>query len=359
MTLILSEDDVEEVLCMRDCMRVLEETFRDFGLGQAVSRPRTHTYTWLEPGTFYNFKSMDGGVSRYGVHALRISSEVVQTQKHFGRLREEKLPRAAGGRYVGLLLLFDMQTTEPLAIMQEAGIQRMRVGGTSGIAAKYLARKDAKRVGMFGTGWQAKPQLEALSHVRNLEQVKVYSPNPENRTRFAAEMATCFDFPVIAVDNPREVVQSADILVCATNSQEPVFDGNWLQPGQHVNSLQGGELDEMTHVLANLIAVRAVEQSRHYVQKSAPEIPIHTEKTGSFNKRFESKFETLGAIIAGLKPGRANDRDITLFGGSGTGPSSGLGIQFAAVGKLVYDLARTRGLGHQIPTEWLTEVHHP
>ena len=359
MTLILSEDDVEEVLSMRDCVHVLEETFRDFGLGQAVSRPRTHTYSWLEPGIFYNFKSMDGGVPRYGVHALRITSEVVQSQKHFGGLREEKLPRATGGRYVGLLLLFDMQTTEPLAIMQESGVQRMRVGGTSGIAAKYLARKDAKRVGMFGTGWQAKPQLEALSHVRALDQVKVYSPNPANRARFASEMSACSSFPVIAVDDPREVVEDADIVVCATNSQEPVFDGSWLRPGQHVNSLQAGELDRTTHVVADLIAVRAFEESRLYLQKSAPEYPFHTEKMSRFNKEFESKYEALGLIVAGQKPGRASDQDITLFGGTGTGPSSGLGIQFAAVGKLAYDLARARGLGHEIPTEWLTEAHHP
>src|SRR3974390_2021564 len=82
---------------MEDCVRVLEETFRDFGLGQAVSRPRTHTYTYLEPSTFYNFKSMDGGIPRYGVHALRISSEILQMQRAEGRLREEKHAGASGG----------------------------------------------------------------------------------------------------------------------------------------------------------------------------------------------------------------------------------------------------------------------
>jgi len=358
-TLILSEEDIDQVLRVEDCVRVLEETFRDFGLGHAVSRPRTHTYTYLEPNTFYNFKSMDGGVPRYGVHALRISSEVVQTQKHFGRVREAKLPRAAGGRYVGLVMLFDMQTAAPLAIMQEAGIQRMRVGSTSAIAAKYLARKDAKRVGMFGTGWQAKPQIMALAQVRDLELVKVYSLNPENRARFVAEMAACCDFPIIAAENPREVVQDADIVVCATNSQEPVFDGAWLRPGQHVNSLQAGELDKATHVRADVIIVRAFEQSRHYVQKNAPERPIHTTKMDSFGTGFEHKLVALGEVVAGQMTGRTTDQDITLFGGSGTGPSSGLGIQFAAVGKIIYDLARERRLGHEIPTDWLTELHHP
>jgi alanine dehydrogenase len=358
-TLILSEEDIEQVLRVEDCVRVLEETFRDFGLGHAVSRPRTHTYTYLEPDTFYNFKSMDGGVPRYGVHALRISSEVVQAQNHFGRLREVKLPRATGGRYVGLVMLFDIHTTEPLAIMQEAGIQRMRVGSTSAIAAKHIARNDAKRVGIFGTGWQAKPQITALAEVRDLELVKVYSLNPENRARFVAEMATCCDFPVVAAENPREVVEGADIVVCATNSQEPVFDGAWLQPGQHVNSLQAGELDKTTHLRADAIIVRAFEQSRLYVQSNAPQRPIHSAKMDSFAKGFDHKLIALGEIVAGQKKGRTSEQDITLFGGSGTGPSSGLGIQFAAVGKIVYDSARKKGLGYEIPTSYLTETHHP
>jgi alanine dehydrogenase len=358
-TLILSEEDIECVLHVQDCVRVLEETFHDFGLGHAVSRPRTHAYMYLEPGTFYNFKSMDGGVPRYGVHALRISSEVVQTQKQFGHIREVKLPRAAGGRYVGLVMLFDIHTTEPLAIMQEAGIQRMRVGSTSAIAAKYLARDDAKRVGMFGTGWQAKPQIMALAEVRDLESVKVYSLNPEHRARFVTEMAGCCNFPVIAAENPREVVQDADIVVCATNSQEPVFDGTWLRPGQHVNSLQAGELDKTTHQRADTITVRAFEPSRLYVQNSAPERPIASAKMDSFSKGFEQKLIGLGEIVAGQKKGRTSDQDITLFGGSGTGPSSGLGIQFAAVGKIVYDLARKNGLGYEIPTTLLTQTHHP
>lgn len=360
MTLILTEEDTRDLMDMGNCIRALEETFCDFGNGVAVSRPRTHTYTWLEPHTFYNFKSMDGCVPRFGVHALRISSEILQTQTHFGRLREEKVARAEGARFVGLLILFDIQTTEPLAIIQEASVQRMRVGATSGIAAKFLARKDARRVGMFGSGWQARPQLEALSHVRSIEHVKIYSPNPENRTRFAADMTKIFDFPLIAVDNPREVVRDVDIIVCATNSQQPVFEGAWLEAGQHINSLQAGELDLETHMRAEVIGVRAFEKSTSYVQEASPERPIHAEKLEKFSQSgLDKKFVALGPIVAGQKTGRERDDQITLFGGSGTGPSSGLGIQFAAVGKLVYDAALKAGKGTKIPTEWLLQNHHP
>lgn len=359
MTLILSERDIEQVLDLRDCVTVLEQTFGDFGAGHAVNRPRTHTYSYMGPGTFYNFKSMDGGLPRHRVHALRISSELVQTQSLYDRVREEKLPMASGGRFVGLILLFDMETTEPLAIMQDAGIQRARVGATSALAAKYVARDDAVRVGLFGTGWQARPQLEALSYVRKLQHVKVYSVNPDHRALFAETMSGELGIPVVAVDQPREVVRGVDIVACASNAQEPVFAGDWLEPGQHVNSLQAGELDETTHLRADRIVVRALELSRHYVQKDAPEKPIQTRTTQIYDTRFDDKVVELGAIIAGKEVGRKTAHEITLFGGSGTGPSSGLGIQFAAVGKHVYDRARSLGLGHEISTEWLTEIHHP
>ena len=208
--------------------------------------------------------------------------------------------------------------------------------------------------------WQAKPQLEALAGVRHIEYVRVYSVNPENRRRFVAEMSELFDFPVTAVDHPRDVVRGADIIACATNAQEPVFDGTWLEPGQHVNSLQAGELDELTHLRANPIVVRSFERSLHYLQKAAPEQPIQTVTTRRFDgDQFKDKLVELGAVVAGKERARVNDEQITLFGGSGTGPSSGLGIQFAAVGKVVYDLALKQGLGHKIPTDWFSEVHHP
>ena len=359
MTLILTEDDIDKVIEMPDCLRVIEETFCDFGLGQAVSRPRSHTYTHIAPGTFYNFKSMDGCVPRYGVHALRLSSEVLQSQEYLGKMREEKLPLAPGGRYVGLIILFDINTTEPLAIMQEAGLQRMRVGATSGIAAKYLSRQDGEIVGMFGSGSQTFPQIEALAKVRSLKRLRVFSPNPINKTLFARKLREKFYFEVQIANEPRDVVSGSDIIICATNSSEPVFDGDWLVAGQHVNSLQAGELDVRTLERADIIGIRAFEKSLHFQQKAVSEAPFNAEKTKRYNSSFDRKLRALGDIVAGLAPGRTSEKEITLFGGSGTGPSSGLGIQFAAVGKVAYDLAKARGLGIELPVNLFTQTHHP
>ena len=359
MTLILTEDDIEKVIEMPDCLRVIEETFRDFGMGEAVSRPRSHTYTQVGPKTFYNFKSMDGCVPRYGIHALRVSSEVLQSQVHLGKMREEKLPLAPGGRYVGLIILFDINTTEPLAIMQEAGLQRMRVGATSGIAAKYLSRPDAEVVGLFGSGWQSLPQVEALANIRALKRLKVFSLNPVNKEAFARKLRDRFEFEVETTETPYDTVLGSDIIACATNSSEPVFDGDWLVPGQHVNSLQAGELDVRTLERVDIIGIRAFEKSLHFEQKSAAETPINAEKTKRYNSSFDVKLRALGDLVAGSVTGRTSHEAITLFGGSGTGPSSGLGIQFAAVGKVAYDLAKARGLGIKLDVNLFTQTHHP
>ncbi len=359
MTLILSEADVEQCLTMDACLESLELTFRDFGAGEAVSRPRTHTYSRIDEKTFYNFKSMDGGVPRYGVHAIRLSSEVVRETESFGRRREEKLALARGGRYVGLVLLFDMKTTEPLAIIQDAGLQRLRVGATSALAAKFLSRQDSRTVGLFGSGWQADPQLQGLVRVRNINRVKVYSPDSEHRKDFARRMTENLGVEVVSVANAREVVTDSDIVICATNSLDPVFDGDWLESGQHVNSLQAGELDRTTHDRADLIAVRARGVSRTYIQENSPNLPGNLKKLRKYNRGYEDKMVELGKVMAGQEQGRMGDSQITLFGGGGTGPSSGLGIQFAAVGWVAYQEAEKKGLGHEIPTEWLLEAHHP
>jgi len=325
MTLILNEDDVESLLDIDTCLAVLEPTFVDLGRGEAVSRPRTHTYTYLRDATYYNFKSMDGAVPRYGVHALRLSSEVVQDTEVLGSRREEKLALAQDGRFVGLVMLFDLETTEPLAIIHDSGLQRLRVGATSALAAKYLSRDDSRRVGLFGTGWQAGPQLEALVRVRDIEEIVVFSLNPDRRRKFVATMASRLDAKVIAAEAPRDVVDGADIVVCATNSLHPVFDGSWLVAGQHVNSLQSGELDDATHQRADVIAVRAREASRSYYQAAAPQRSGLSQRWQEHSERWNDKVVTLGGVMVGTEQGRARDDQITLFGGSGTGPSSGLG----------------------------------
>jgi ornithine cyclodeaminase/alanine dehydrogenase-like protein (mu-crystallin family) len=296
-------------------------------------------------------------VPSLGVHALRIVSEIIQEVEDGSAVRLRKIPAARGNRYVGLVLLFDIHTTEPLAIIQESGLQRLRVGVTSALAAKHLARPDSQRVAMFGTGWQAETQLRALIHTLPISRVEVFSTSPEKRSAFVDRMSQLVPVEVAEGDGSSQMIRNADIVVCCTNSLTPVFSGADLHEGQHVNSLQAGELDRVAHERADLICIRSIERSLNYLEKGATEKPRHGTTLFDLADSFQEKWVELGSIIAGFHPGRTDPRQITLFGGSGTGPSSGLGLQFAATGKAAFEEAQRRGLGVEVPTELFLQQH--
>ena len=163
MTLILSNADVEKLLTMRECIAVLEEAYVELAQGRGVSRTRSDSLTpTTRPDALYSLKSMDGVVPKLGVGAVRINSDIVTWPKQGNTMRRVKVPAAPNNRYVGLVLLFSTETGEPLAILPDGVMQRMRVGATNGLGIKYLARQNATRVGLLGSGWQAGAQLMAV-----------------------------------------------------------------------------------------------------------------------------------------------------------------------------------------------------
>lgn len=354
MVLILNNEQIEQILTMELCLEAMETTFRELAEGRAVNRPRSHTYVPLSAGKYYLFKSMDGAVPRYGAHALRFSSDIVEENIFRGRKRREKLPALPGKRWLGLILLFDIHNGELLAILQDGFLQRMRVGATSGVAAKFLSRPESRVVGLFGTGWQAGAQLLALSKIRSLEGIKVYSPNPDNLTKFAHEWSDKLGVEVIPV-SPKAVVEGSDIVVCATNSLEPVFDGHWLKPGTHINSVAGYELDAYCYEICSLNVVRMKELSTHWWMGES--IPGEVKGIKKLGRKDKKKIVTLGDVVTGQTK-RTNHEEITIFSGSGSGGSSGLGVQFAFAVE-IYKQALAKGLGKQLPLEWLTETVHP
>lgn len=347
MTLLLDNDDVRQVLRMRDCVDALAEAFADQAAGRAVDRPRSHTYTDRGEGRHYLFKSMDGGLIGRGIHALRLTSDLTHEHGPPGSRRRDKIPAAPGERYVGLVLLFDQATLVPLAIVHDGYLQRMRVGATSAVAADRLARADARSVGVVGAGWQAGAQIEGLRTVREVGEVRVYAP-----TRAKLE-AFCAEHDAVPVGSAREAIEGADIVALATNAYDPVLEAGWLEPGQHVGSVQGHELDDGTLARADLIVVRSrVRATHHYA-------PGHAPLAASEQKRLdETKVADLGEIVSGTAGRRSLDQ-ITLFTGGGTGGSSGLGTQFAAVARVVHEAARAAGVGRDLPTEWFTQKEKP
>lgn len=335
MTLLLDNDDVRRVLRMRDCIDALAAAFADYAEGRAVNRPRSHTYTDFGDGRHYLFKTMDASLPRVGVHALRLTSDL--THEHDGR--RTKVAAAPGKRYVGLVLLFDLETLVPLALVHDGYLQRTRVGATSALAADHLARADVRVAGVVGAGWQAGAQIEGLREVRELREIRVYAP-----TRARLE-AFCAEHDATPVASAREAIEGADVVALATNAHEPVLDGAWLAPGTHVGSVQRHELDDLTVTRAGMVVVRSREEPTfHYAPGHAP--------AAARQRALEDVVE-LGDVVTGAVR-RHDDEEITLFTGGG-----GLGLQFAAVAHTVYEAAKSAGLGRDLPTEWFTQKEKP
>ena len=345
-TLLLTNDDVRRVLDMRGCIDALEEAFLDYARGEAVNRPRSHTYTDLGGGRHYLLKTMDGSLRRHGVHALRVTSDL--TFEHSGR--RDKIPAAPGERYVGLVLLFDIAELRPLALVHDGYLQRMRVGATSALAARFLARPDARMAGVVGAGWQAGAQIEGLRAVLDLDEIRVYAPTHDKLEAFCSEHDTT---PVGSVE---EVVAGADVVALATNAYTPVLHAGLIEPGQHIGSVQGHELDADVLERADLVVVRSREEATfHFAPGHAP---LAAKERKRLDRLPPADVVELGEVVAG-GAGRRSPDDVTLFTGGGTGASSGLGIQFAAVANAVYRRALAEGAGNDLPDEWFTQKEKP
>src|SRR5215510_2788639 len=177
MTLILNNDDIQKALNVKECLEIMEESYLEQAAGRAVNRPTSQSYLPHSlPQSTYNFKSVDGGVGKYGVFALRVTSTVDQEQHLNNSVRLDKLPLAKG-KFVGLVQLFSAVTGELLAIMPDGAIQQTRVGVTSALGMKVMARKDSEVLGLIGTGGQARAHYRFMTSVLKIKKVKVFSPN--------------------------------------------------------------------------------------------------------------------------------------------------------------------------------------
>src|SRR6516165_352834 len=189
MTLVLSNQDVEKLLTMRECIEVLEEVYVELSEGRGVNRRRSDCLVpSTRDGAIYSLKSMDGVIPKLGIGAVRIDSDIV-TWPTQGNMRRVKLPAAPNGRYVGLVLLFSSANGEPLAILPDGVMQRIRVGATNGLGVKYLARQNATSIGILGSGWHAGAQLMAACAVREIETICCFSPDSSHCETFARDMS--------------------------------------------------------------------------------------------------------------------------------------------------------------------------
>jgi len=344
MVLLLTNADMERLdgLPIATIIAAVEDAYRELGQGVAVS-PARRRLILQPPGadSTYWFNNIMGAAPGVGTMALRIDSSFFRLQHEGGSTRKVR-----AGDFVGLVLLFDTTTGELTGIFHDHFLSTRRVGATGAVGAKYLARPDSRVMGLFGSGQQAAAQALAMPAVLPLDLIKVYSPNPEHRRDFALRMADECGVDVRAVDDPRAVIEGSDVVVTATNSRSPVFDGRWLEPGMHVETIvgtdqsaSGSEIDHEAVRRADLVVTNLKEQIQ--VDRQPKLLWAIEEGILSWDTLHD-----LGDVVAGSAPGRTSPDQITLHDNN-----TGMGIQFAALGALILQHARAQGIGTELPDE--------
>jgi alanine dehydrogenase len=357
--LILSNEDIEKILPVGACLDVLEEAYRDLGNGMAATVPRYDVFSPTKRDEFYEYKTMSGVLPNRNIAALRLNSSVVKWYERAGGMRKDKLPVAGGDKFVGLVMLFSTETGEPLAIFPDGYVQKLRVAGASAIAARYLARKGSKVMALLGAGWQASAHLVTLSMVRELKQVKVFSPTPQSRQRFVEEWSGKVSARLIETGSAVEAIDGADMVICTTNSISALFSGEILQSGMHISCVKPCELDVTTYRRSDPLIIHWREAKPYQIaigidRQSIPDVsegwrhPLTREDCAFWD------FPTLSQLVNGQHPGRTQENSISCFCNN-----VGLGLQFAAVGSEVLARAREARVGREIPTEWFLESVHP
>jgi ornithine cyclodeaminase/alanine dehydrogenase-like protein (mu-crystallin family) len=357
MTLLLSNEDGHRLLTMPDCMKALEQSYAATHDGSAINGRRSDM---VGPGadtdSAYVLKMMGAVLPQQKVGAIRINSDLFRWVARGERRQRVKVPAAPGERWVGLVLLFSSETGEPLAIFPDGVVQRARVGATSGLALDRLARKDAAILAMLGSGWQAEAQVLAASAARPLTGIRCYSPNADRCRAFAARTQSATGVAALACASPEEAVNGADIVLCATNSLGHVFEERWCEAGMHLGTIRDRELDPGAIARADCIIVhdrdnltgQHVEIAKGAVfQEKAKELALDSRTAKLVGA------PSLDELIAGAAPGRRSDGDITCFLNY-----HGVGLQFAAIGALLYRKALAAGAGRDLPTDWFTEDVH-
>ncbi len=314
--LFLTEDHVRELLDIPTAVDVMEELFREVAEGRATNVPRSRVL-----GGKMLLHTMSGSCEYLGIGGWKTYS----TTRDKSRF---------------LVGLYDLATGAILAVIEADYLGQLRTGAASGVATEFLARPDAQVVGLFGAGLQARTQLSAVCHVRKIRRVEVYCRDAARREAFAAEMSEFCATEVVPVRSPDEVAAEKDIVICATSSKTPLFDGRALDEGTHLNVigsnfLTKAEVDITTIRRADSIVCDNNQQCRL--------------EAGDFLAAIEagvtdwSLMRELADVVSGRQTGRALPENITLF------KSVGLAIEDIALAAKLLRIADRERIGQRLP----------
>jgi ornithine cyclodeaminase len=343
--LLIQPHEIRGIVGMEAAVEAVRRGFREWGENSELNAPRRRIHI----PTGVRVSVHQGGVPVAGATGLMTHCEWVKPMSQeqvYSRLNHPVtvLYDAAEGELKGIII-GEITCAE---LPDNVAVTGLRTAATSAVGTDLLARPDAENLAIFGSAGQAKNHLLALMQVRRLKNVKIYSRNPENCKRFVAEMSLVTNLNISTASSPREVMQGADIILTATNSSVPVFDGNWLQPGQHVTTIVGSnvglvkggfttakrrEIDDATLARSHVHAIVSIQQAK---QDEQADIYDPVER-GII--RWEQLIE-IGDILAGKKEGRTKAEQITFYKNN-----AGQGVADVALGALVLERIKKKGGG--------------
>ena len=313
-TVFLREADVKGLLTMEATLAALEAALREWAAGRASNQPRRRV------GAASVLATMSAALPATGLMGFKAYTHGAQ-----------------GARF--WVALFDAADGRPRALIEADWLGRLRTGAASGLATRYLARRDASSLTIIGAGAQALTQVLAVAAVRSLREVRVFSRDPTHRATFADQLRAVLTVPVRTMVSLREAVDGAEIVTTITSAGQPIFPGEWLQAGQHLNVCGSNypdrrEVDGRTIARADLVVADDVDAAR----LEAGDL-ILAEREGLLSW---GRVHSLRDVVAGLT-GQRQTTDLTVF------KSVGLAIEDVAAGAAVLELAEARGVGLRLP----------
>ena len=311
---ILSAAEVRSTLPMPKAIDAMRHAYGQLSAGKVNAPPRQHIST--DKGVTLLMPAHLPEQSEFGIKVVSVY---------------DGNPNLDLPRITATVLVLDPTTGLPKAFMDGSSLTAIRTGAGGGVAADLLARQDAKTVGLFGAGVQARAQLQAVMAVREIARVNLMSRTKASAQHLATEISAWTDAPEVNLaSNPQQVVQDADIVICATTAATPLFDGNALRPGTHITAV-GTFVPEKREVDTTTIgrASRIVVDSREACLEEAGDLIIP-------NAEIDAE---IGEIVNGDKQGRQSDDEITFF------KSVGVAVQDAVAGSVVLAEAEAKGLG--------------
>ena len=344
MPIVITDEDAARLLSIPEAIEAMRVAFRDLAEGKAINPPRLrYTSDTADPTRRYFANIHAGAVQTYQTACVRAGSHFLLMDGNSGHRRTLDNPDPVNWT---VIILYDLSNGEPLAFMHETHLSGFRVGATTGLAVAECARPDAEVLGLYGTGNQAFPNCRAICSVRPIKQVRVFSPNADHRQAFIERMMN-EKAEVIAVDDPREVVRGAHIVCCATNAITPVLAGKWLEPGQMVVTIVNSdtigsrtEVDEDVFARASDIVVNDWEG---VIANRQNEL-LHPIEKGLVKRE---RVHQLRDIVAGKVKVRQTPGEILYYKNN-----TGLAIQFAACGAILYKKLMAEGTNRTIPRDW-------